>query len=687
MGDFNAFLFSHEKIGHENIGATIPYDDFLNCCLQLGLEDMRGLGCLHTWRNNQGVESWLRIKLDRVMGNPAWFEAFDRADAWFLESGLSDHSPAVVTLVRSDKVASYPVRFLNVWTEHPRFQDVVRQGWQEKDDGAIMYRVFQKLKRLKRLLRALHQSSFSCIAERIVDARSQLVQAQNLLNGAFSAENKNRAEKAARDLAQLLVAEDQMIKQRAKSEWVQFMDRNNKYFYSLLKARGKRGLISSLIDEQGNMLVCDCDIEAEIMRFYKDLLGTSFQCSEDLDVQFIDVGKRLAPQQGMDLIRDFNENDVMVALKSIHEDKAPGQDGYTSRFFRSSWGIVGKDVSEDVLNFFHKSKMLTQANTTIIHLIPKVENPSKRVLPSLVDQAQSGFVGGKRIVDNILLCQELMAGYDRRDISPRCVAKIDIRKAYDSVSWSFVRELLVELGFPSRFFCWIMECITTVTFSFDINGKLGGFLRGERGLRQGDLLSPYVFVLVMVYFSRKLKWVSAKPEFKFHLMCKGLGITNLCFADDLMILAKAHKGTLQLIKEQLDHFGRVSGLVENLGKSHLYVGGVGPEKKHELAGVLGFEVGVEHFRPLIEKVVKRITSWSMRLLSFAGRLQLIQGIFTSLRVYWAQIFLIPKEVIKEKVKCRMFLWLGATMNPKKALVVWEEVCKPRGFGGLGIKKL
>ncbi|GAB2280342.1 hypothetical protein Dimus_039402 [Dionaea muscipula] len=322
----------------------------------------------------------------------------------------------------------------------------------------------------------------------------------------------------------------------------------------------------------------------------------------------------------------------------------------------------------------------------IIYLIPKMDTPSKvsdfkpiaccttiykiiakllcgrlkEVLPSIIDQAQCAFVEGRSIVDNILLCQELMAGYDRKGISPRCVAKIDLRKAYGSVSWCFVERMLVALQFPCKFTGWILSCISSPYFTFTLNGGLYGFFKGMRGLRQGDPLFFYVFVVVMEYFSRRLRMMSKEQDFRFHPYCKKLGIVHLCFADDLMIVAKAHEKSLALIRGELEYFGKVVGLVANSGKSKIYFGSITEERKQQLGQLIDFKISVgffkylgvplkarnvsiQHFKPLIEKITWKISCWACRWPSFAGRLQLVQVVhIASPRVCvcnWANISL------------------------------------------------
>lgn len=136
-------------------------------------------------------------------------------------------------------------------------------------------------------------------------------------------------------------------------------------------------------------------------------------------------------------------------------------------------------------------------------------------MPSLVLDTQGAFVTGRMMHHNIFLSQELIKGYHQSHISPRCLLKIDLHKAYDTVSWTFLEQVLRAYGFDDWFVSRVMTCVSTTRLSFNLNGRLEGLLEGKQGLIQGDPLSRYLFVLYMDYPTRLIKRRVIGIEFKY----------------------------------------------------------------------------------------------------------------------------------------------------------------------------
>ncbi|KAL2224003.1 UNVERIFIED_CONTAM: hypothetical protein Sindi_3039700 [Sesamum indicum] len=212
-------------------------------------------------------------------------------------------------------------------------------------------------------------------------------------------------------------------------------------------------------------------------------------------------------------------------------------------------------------------------------------------------------------------------------LPPRCALKVDIRKAYDTVDWDFLIEVLEMFGLPITFVKWIEECVTTPSFSIGLNGKPHGFFRGARGLRQGDPLSPYLFMLVMeVLHLGFLQLIDQEELFSYHWKCEAARIFQLGFADDVILFSRADMESLRIFKAGLDRFAKWSGLRLNVQKSHLIISRSPQTLREEMSALLGFQEGVLQMRylglpllssrltiadchPLLLKIDKRIAGW------------------------------------------------------------------------------
>jgi len=221
-------------------------------------------------------------------------------------------------------------------------------------------------------------------------------------------------------------------------------------------------------------------------------------------------------------IPDMSE--VKAALFSIDSSKTLGPDGFGPGFFKQYWDLVKNNFFNCIVEFFEKGKLLRQINHTFLALIPKRDNPSetqhfrqislcntvyktifkilvsrlRSLLDRLVSPCQSAFIPGCLIHENILLTHEIMHKFKKTKGKQACVAlKLDMEKAYDKIKWSFVRQCLQQLGFHPQWIHWIMECISSVSYSLLVNDEPTGMIHPTRGIRQGDPLSPYIFIICM----------------------------------------------------------------------------------------------------------------------------------------------------------------------------------------------
>ncbi|GJU26824.1 RNA-directed DNA polymerase, eukaryota, reverse transcriptase zinc-binding domain protein [Tanacetum coccineum] len=253
---------------------------------------------------------------------------------------------------------------------------------------------------------------------------------------------------------------------------------------------------------------------------------------------------------------------------------------------------------------------------------------------------------------------------------------------------------------------WIMVCVSSSAFSICLNEEVHGYFKGGRGLRQGDPISPYLFTLVMEVFNIILcKNIEDSEKFNYHFGCKELKLTHMCFADDLLVLCKGNKSSVEVIKRSMEEFSSVLGLNPNIRKSTIFFGNVKGTEKQEILDLLPFKcgrlpvrylrvplldkrLGVKDCKVLIDKVESKIKCWRNKTLSYAGRIQLVASVLSSMQNYWASVYLLPSAVVKDLDKLfKKFLWNSGDSAQGKSRIAWKLVCRPKDQGGLGIKPL
>ncbi|GJV15630.1 putative RNA-directed DNA polymerase [Tanacetum coccineum] len=728
FGDFNATLFLEESTSSSS-RSNIAMREFKECVNSIDVVDVNRSGLHFTWNQKPKGDSGILKKLDRIMANLEFASVFVGAHAIFKPYRNSDHSPAVLCLPTAAKNTPKPFKFFNVLTKHERFLSIVQEYWNQTVSGFHMYGVVQKLKCMKKPFRKLLFDKGN-LHTNVIRLRDDLDRVQTLLDqDPFNINIREQEALTVADFNQAVIMEEHFLRQKAKVQWLKEGDSNSAYFHKTVKSNACRGRIDAITTSNG-VILTDDNVSAAFVSHYESFLGQSDQPSDLNDTDLFEVC--IDEQVAADMVRGVSDREIKEAMFSIGDDKAPGPDGYSAAFFKEAWSIVGTEVIKAIREFFINGKLLKELNHTIIALIPKVKTPSKvndyrpisccnvlfkciskvianrmkNCLSSLISSNQSAFVPGRSIADNILLTQELMHNYHLDRGEPRCAFKVDIQKAYDTVDWSFLRKILIGFRFPARMVIWIMECVSTTSYSICINGNLHGYFRGGRGLRQGDPLSPYLFTLVMEILTRMLKRrVMDSHSFCYHRYCEKVDLINLCFADDLFLFAYGNVDSARVIKESLDEFKLVSGLVPSLPKSTAFFCNVLNHVKLSILNVLPFEEGrlpvkylgvplvssrmlIKDCKELVDKIQNRVLDWRNKSLSIAGRLQLIRSVIGSMNVFWASVFMLPSKVLLDIEQImRNFLWCPGDSTRGKSKVAWEGVCLPKDEGGLGIRRL
>ncbi|KAL0456380.1 UNVERIFIED_CONTAM: putative mitochondrial protein [Sesamum latifolium] len=288
-----------------------------------------------------------------------------------------------------------------------------------------------------------------------------------------------------------------------------------------------------------------------------------------------------------ELTRTFTTDEIKRALHQMHPLKSPEPDGISPFFFQKYWNIVGVDICNCIFYFLNNGSFNPHMNFTQIVLIPKCSSPDsmahfrpislcnvvyklasktianrlKPFLDSIISPFQSAFIPGRLITDNVLVAYELNHYLMHKSWGKvgQVSLKLDVSKAYDRVEWSFLERVLIKLGFLSKIISLIMTCVTIVPFSFMLNGEQFGILRPERGLRQGDPLSPYLFLLCAEVFSNMISRVEVEARIEgVAVSRRAPRISHLLFVNDTPIFCQATSEALHSVKQILTEFEAAS---------------------------------------------------------------------------------------------------------------------------------
>ena len=729
LGDFNAILSSSDRVGGD-LSWYGHMEDFGQCVHDAELIRVPFTGLRYTWHNGQADTGTIMRRLDWVFCNSSWFLARPQTISEFLPRDFSDHCAMIVRTGEQRLQVPHSFRFLNFWADHDDFLGIVKRVWVAYVEGNPMYKFTQKMSLLKKELKAKHFRDSSHISSRVLEAKAQWAAAQVALDAHPMSDECSLVERdLSRRYARLCHDEEAFFRQRSRIQWLALGDKNTKFFHRSLVHRQVRNRIHGLKDEDGTFLTDQREMGRLTVRYFQHLFSAPARPSISGASRYF--SRRISEDLTPSLVSPISDDEIRQALFSISDDKAPGPDGFTSLFYKRTWDIIGSDFRAAVRYYFSTCAMPRCVNATRIALVPKVESPQsmddfrpisccnvlykciskvianrfKAVLPDVIGLSQSAFVRGRQITDAILLTQELMHNYHLEGSPPRCALKVDIRKAFDTVSWDFIILGLRTIGIPDSMIRWIEGCMTSAHFSVALNGDLHGFFPSFRGLRQGDPLSPYLFVLAMEGLDGILREASRDPEFHYHWRCQQTAITHLCFADDLMVFCRADSTSVRLIRSALDSFADLSGLVTNKAKSYVFFSGVSEETRRDLHSIMGFQSGVLPIRylgvplittrlrhsdctPLIDRILSRIRLWTSACLTYAGRLQLIKSVLFSIQIYWSSMFILPAAIVRRiESILAAFLWKGTSLSPSGAKVAWSSVCYPLREGGLGIKRV
>ncbi|KAL2937830.1 hypothetical protein RDABS01_021279 [Bienertia sinuspersici] len=686
---------------------------------------------MFTWERGATSRSKVRERLDRYVATIPWCSRFPNFEVTHLARYKSDHCPIMLTAKnRSGKQRRRKkgFKFETCWLLDEECEPLVRRAW-GKGEGVEMQ---QRLEGVARDLVSWSTEKFKDLGKQIEMAEKALKAAQSRPISEASCSECVALEK---ELESLNEKSEAYWHLRSRVAEIKDRDKNTKYFHHKASQRRRRNTIKGLFDDQGQWRVEEEALESVFEHYFQNLFTSTNPTDEDMERVIDSVGSVITENMNRSLTRPFTKDEIHEALRQMHPSKAPGPDGMHAIFYQRFWHIVGDAVVRFIEEILHQGHVPEHTNRTNIALVPKIKNPMnasdfrpislcnvlyklvskcvvlrlKNILPQVVTENQSAFVPGRLITDNALIALELFHSMKKRSRGRKgsMALKLDMSKAYDRVEWGFLQKLLLTMGFDGRWVNLVMNCVTSVRYSVILNGGICGDIIPQRGLRQGDPLSPYLFILIADAFSKMLlKRVHARDIHGVKASRNGPEIPHLLFADDSLLFTRANRKECAVIVDILNQYELASGQKINYDKSEVsFSGGVRTGTKEEVMGILkmrqvdfhGKYLGVPTilgrskkviFESLLERIRKKIRGWKEQFLSRAGKEVLLKSVIQAIPTYIMSMYKIPVEVIgKMKAAMANFWWGGKDERRKFHWKNWDAMCSPKVLGGMGFRDL
>ncbi|KAL9246159.1 hypothetical protein vseg_019731 [Gypsophila vaccaria] len=330
-GDSNSITSATDRIGNAVQLAEIrPFSDCISHC---SMGDILSTGAYYTWNNKQGPDTRVCSRIDRVLHNDEWLLSFPNSIATFLPEGLFDHCPCVISLEEDVMTYRGGFKYFNMWGQSDQFKDIVATVWQSPMYGLPVYRVVKKLKLLKQPLRQLNQGQFADIEVLAQKAHTSLLEKQLLLQNTPDDRILIQEERDAAVLfEQLSKARTSFLAQKAKTQWVKEGDSNTSFFHCCIKARRKHNRVLEILDNRGDLCNTAEHINKAFEDYYMSILGTN--CSVvPVHQATVDLGMTVTEEHRRILSEPIQAQELKEAIFGIPGSKAPGPDGFNSKFF------------------------------------------------------------------------------------------------------------------------------------------------------------------------------------------------------------------------------------------------------------------------------------------------------------------------------------------------------------------
>ncbi|XP_059623206.1 uncharacterized protein LOC132266370 [Cornus florida] len=598
-----------------------------------------------TWSSGRSPPTLSR--LDRFLVFGEWEEKFSDAVQATFARPISDHVPLMLDCggLRSRRSS---FRFENMWLRDEGFLERVRSWWAGFGGiGTPSHLLAGHLRRLKGSIKIWNKEVFGNLVWRKNQVLAEIADIDRMEGqGDLADALKVRRAECKAEFAEIAIMEEISWRQKSKALWLKEGDSNTNFFHRLANAH-KRGNHIGRIQVEGELLCKEEDICKGISEFYEKLFTEIVEWRPLLEgLQFASISS----EECLGLEEPFSEEEVLSALKSCNRDKAPSPDGFTMRFLLECWEVVRGEVMDSFHAFHAQGSFEKSLNAIFISLIPK-----KGGAMDIRD-----FRPISLILDSVLIASEYVDSRLRSGV-PGVLCKLDLEKAYDHVNWNFLLYLMERMG--------------------------------SKGLRQGDPLSPFLFLFVMEALSRLMSKVIELGFLRGFQVGRDaapqLEVSHLMFADDTLVLYDANVSQLRYLRCVLIWFQVVFGLKVNVGKSVLVPAGEVPEIGF-LADILGCRTGpfpifylrlplgassrcVGVWDPVVDRFEKKLAGWKKQYLSKGDSSSVAERIERLQRQFVTEVWVLEDWCLIIRLSlgngCGDLVWRGIGFGGGSLLVV------------------
>ncbi|XP_026420077.1 uncharacterized protein LOC113316058 [Papaver somniferum] len=452
-----------------------------------------------------------------------------------------------------------------------------------------------------------------------------------------------------------------MLKQKARNNCLVDGASNTAYFHNCIQTQRSSNVISELVDNAGNVITDNVLLRDHVVSYYED----KFNGPEDIieDTLFDYNHESISPEESLEMDAILDAEEIRKVVWDLGADSASGPDGFSGCFYRQCWDVIQEDLIQAITYCWTVKNISNGLNSSLLILLAKVRGAN----------------------------------------SLRSFRPIGLSNFFFKIFTKILATLLGKV--LDKFVSEEQVAFMKARISVLLNGSPEGFFSINRGIHQGDPLSPLIFVLIEDVLSRNTLKLFNEGKMIHMVTRKGISPTHLFFADDIMIFCK---GTLDSVHNLVDLLGvyqRASGQTVCRHKSKVYYGGGSLNRCRYLTDFLGMSVatfpdrylGVQvmigtvryrHISNIIDKIKNQLAGWKGRLLSFQDRIVLVKSVIASYSIHIMEVYKWPQKFVLQCERAiRNFIWTGDANTRRSFMVGYDKVCISYEEGGLGLTSM